>query len=151
MPRELDLAATESLVARLRKIDENQKPLWGTMTPSLMMAHCITAVKMAFGEIPAKVRVSPWQASLARLFFVDLFPFPKNSPTAPELDPNKKLKVSGEFQAIRDELIRAIYRVNATSADYEFSKHPLFRKMSRKQWGKLMYKHMDHHLRQFGV
>jgi hypothetical protein len=151
MSRELDLAATESLINRLLQIEETQKPLWGTMTPALMMAHCNTAVKMAFGEIPAKIRVSSWQAALARVLFVDLFPFPKNSPTAPELDPNKKLKATGAFQTIREELIQGLHRVNASPADYDFAEHPLFRKMSRKKWGKLMYKHMDHHLRQFGA
>jgi hypothetical protein len=151
MSRELDLAATELLIARLRNIDEDQKPLWGTMTPTQMMAHCSTAVKLAFGDIPAKMRMSPWKASLARFLFLDLLPFPKNSPTMPELNPQKKLVVSGAYQQIREELIQGLHRVNAAPPDHPFAEHPLFRKMSRKQWGKLMYKHMDHHLRQFGV
>lgn len=151
MPRQLDQASTESLIERLLRIPEDRQPLWGKMTPVEMMTHCTTAVRMAFGELPAKVRTAPWQASLARLFFIDLFPFPKNSPTAPELNPQKKMKVSSDFANARNELVDALRRINAAPDTHAFAPHPLFRKMSRRQWGKLMYKHMDHHLRQFGV
>lgn len=151
MPRKLDTASTKSLVERLLRIPEDRQPLWGTMTPVEMMSHCTTAVRMAFGDIPAKVRMAPWQASLARLFFIDLFPFPKNSPTAPELDPKKKMPLSADFESARTALVDALHRINAAPDNHEFAMHPLFRKMNRNQWGKLMYKHMDHHLRQFGV
>jgi hypothetical protein len=151
MPRKLDKASTEFLVERLLRIPEDQQPLWGTMTPVEMMSHCTTAVRMAFGDIPAKVRMAPWQAFLARLLFIDLFPFPKNSPTAPELNPRKKMKVSADFAAAQKELVDALHRINDAPDNHAFAMHPMFRKMNRQQWGKLMYKHMDHHLRQFGV
>lgn len=29
--------------------------------------------------------------------------------------------------------------------------HPFFGKLTSEQWGKGIYKHLDHHLKQFGV
>jgi hypothetical protein len=121
------------------------------MNATEMLSHCSTAVKMALGDVPVKVLFSPWKAGIARLLFVDLFPFPKNSPTAPELHPRKKMKTSESFLAAREELIQQLRRMNAATPDHDFAPHPLFRKMSRDQYGKLIYKHLDHHLRQFGV
>lgn len=151
MAGSLDASTTEALIARILRIAEDQKPLWGKMTAQEMVTYCSTAVKLAFGDIPAKPRMGPVQATLARWLFVDLFPFPKNSPTAPELDPAKKLAVSGAYDAARQELVSQLRRLQQAPSDHVFAKHPLFLQMSRQQWGKLMQKHMDHHLRQFGV
>lgn len=151
MPRQLDNQSTNELIQRFEQLQADASPLWGKMNPTEMLAHCTAAIKMAFGEIPAKVRFSPWKASIARLLFIEWFAFPKDSPTAPELDPNKKLKQIGPFHDEKEILIQHLNRMNNTPSDFSFGMHPLFRQMDRKQWGKLIYKHLDHHLRQFGV
>jgi hypothetical protein len=151
MPRQLDNQSASELMHRFEQLQADATPLWGKMNPTEMLAHCTAALKMAFGEIPVKVRFSPWKASIARLLFIEWFAFPKDSPTAPELDPNKKLKQIGSFSDEKNTLIQHLNRMNNTPSDFSFGMHPLFRKMDRKQWGKLVYKHLDHHLRQFGV
>jgi hypothetical protein len=151
MPRKLDNQSTSELMQRFENLQADTSPLWGKMNPTQMLAHCTAALKMAFGEIPAKVRFSPWKASVARLLFIEWFPFPKDSPTAPEMDPNKKLKPTGSFLEEKEVLMHHLSRMNNTKSDYVFGMHPLFRQMDREQWGKLVYKHLDHHLRQFGV
>jgi Protein of unknown function (DUF1569) len=151
MPRQLDNQSTSELMQRFEQLQAEASPLWGKMNPTQMLAHCTAAMKMAFGEIPVKLKFSPWKASLARLLFIEWFPFPKDSPTAPELDPNKKLKPTGSFQEEKETLLHQLSRMNNTPSDFSFGMHPLFREMNRKQWGKVVYKHLDHHLRQFGV
>jgi Protein of unknown function (DUF1569) len=151
MPRLLDNQSTSELIQRIQVLQENAKPIWGKMSPIQMLAHCTAALKMAFGEVPVKVRFSPWKASLAKLLFVEWFAFPKDSPTAPEMDPNKKLKPRDSFLEEKEDLIHHLSRMNNTTTDFTFGMHPLFRNMDRKDWGKLVYKHLDHHLRQFGV
>jgi hypothetical protein len=151
MPRQLDDQATASLIHRIERVQESQAPLWGKMNATQMMAHCSTALKLAFGDVPSKIIFPPWKASVARWLFIDMFPLPKNSPTAAELHPQKKMKASADFLAEREELIRQLKRMNAAGPDQAFAPHPLFRKLGRKQYGKLIYKHLDHHLRQFGA
>jgi hypothetical protein len=151
MPRLLDNQSTSELIQRIEVLQENAKPIWGKMSPIQMLAHCTAALKMALGEVPVTVRFSPWKASLARLLFVEWFAFPKDSPTAPEMDPNKKLKPRDSFLEEKEDLIHHLSRMNNTATDFTFGMHPIFRNMDRKDWGKLVYKHLDHHLRQFGV
>jgi hypothetical protein len=151
MPRQLNDQATASLVRRIEQLDELKVPLWGKMNATQMLAHCSTALKLAFGDVPSKVVFPPWKATLSRLIFLDMLPFPKNLPTAAELHPQKKMKASADFLAEREELIRQLNRMNAAGADQAFAPHPLFRNLNRAQYGKLIYKHLDHHLRQFGV
>jgi hypothetical protein len=151
MARKLDNQSTSELMQRFALLKEDATPQWGKMNPTQMLAHCTASLKVALGDIQTKVRFSPWKARLAKLLFVELFPIPKDSPTSPELDSNKKLKPTGSFQEEKEALLHQLSRMNNTPADYIFGPHPVFRQMNREEWGKLVYKHMDHHLRQFGV
>ena len=83
--------------------------------------------------------------------FVELLPFPKNAQAPPEININKKLKTRKSFSEARNFLIEQIIRVQNTPADHRFPPHPIFNKLGRRQWGKLAYKHVDYHLKQFGV
>jgi hypothetical protein len=141
----------QQLIHRINYLTPESKGHWGRMTVTEMLGHCAAGIKMAFGDVPSKVRVGPVRSAIVRFIFVDLISFPKNAPTPPELNIQKKLKLSGSFQQQKDALIAQLERLNNTPEDYEFAIHPIFRKLTRKQWGKLAYKHLDHHLKQFGV
>lgn len=152
MPKQLNNEATEKLTRRINQLKAASQPKWGKMTVTQMMAHCSTALQMAFGDIPVKVTFSPLAAAFARFAFITLLPFPKGkTPTAPELDAAKGLKYTDDFEAEKSKLIDQLRRMNNAPANHEFAMHPIFRKMSRKSWGQLIYKHLNHHLEQFGV
>jgi hypothetical protein len=106
---------------------------------------------MAFAEeAPAKTMSAP-MAAFARWMFIDLLPFPKGGvPTAEELDATKKLVVTDDFEYERQSLITAIDRLTNAADNHWFKPHPVFGRMNQKKWGKLIVKHVDHHLRQFG-
>ena len=151
MPR-LTNETTEKLIRRVKQLTQSSTPKWGKMNVNQMLAHCSSAIKMAFSDYPAEVKFGPVKAALARLAFIDLLPFPKGKlPTAAEMDPAKKLVVRDQFEAEQNDLILQLQRINSTPDNFNFGPHPIFRKMSRKRWGQLLYKHIDHHLRQFGV
>lgn len=151
MPKTLDPVSTHELTERFLKLREDMNPRWGTMNALQMLAHCSTAVKMAFGETPVRLAFSPFKAAAARLLFIRLLPFPKNLPTAAELDPAKKLVVHRSFHEEREELLYQLNRLNNATEKEQFGNHPIFRQLDRRHWGQLIYKHLDHHLRQFGV
>jgi len=151
MAKKLNNESTQELMQRYAQLKEDTSPLWGKMNATQMLAHCTAALKMAFGEVPSKIIFSPWKASVARLLFIEWFPFPKDSPTTAEMDTNKKLKPTGSFTEEREALFFQLSRMNNAPMDFNFGMHPLFRKLNREQWGKVVYKHLDHHLRQFGV
>lgn len=151
MPQVLNNSSLETLIARINKLETGAVPTWGKMTVEEMLTHCSTAIKMGMGDIPGNVKFGKAKAALARWLFIDVLPFPKGSPTAPELHPRMGLRKPEEFARERDLLIEQLKRLNGTPDTYQFAEHPIFRKLDRKRWGQLAYKHIDHHLRQFGV
>jgi Protein of unknown function (DUF1569) len=151
MPTPLHQETTQELLQRIDRLNADSKALWGSMSVTQMLAHSSTALKMAMGEIPIQVKFSPLKAAMAKFLFIKVFPFPKNIPTAPELDSNKGLRPTHSFEEEKALLVSMIQRLNALPADHDFSLHPIFRKMNRREWGMLTYKHVSHHLKQFGV
>jgi len=138
-------------IDRINRLEKDKKPRWGKMTGSQMLAHCSTSIKMAYGDIPVKFRTGKFKSAMYRFLIVDLLPFLKYLPAPPEIRVGKKLQVIGDFDTERNQLINQLTRIKETPDDFIFGPHPIFRHMSGKKWGKLAVKHLDHHLRQFGV
>ena len=141
---------TKQRILRLRPESERQ---WGSMTVAQTLAHCTAGIKMAMGVIQAKR--APFPATLLGplikpLVFRDDKPMRRNSPSSPELlsaDPTKC-----ELERERSVLIAAIDSfANQGAACCTGHRHPFFGPLKPEQWAILMYKHVDHHLRQFGV
>lgn len=146
-----DPSVAGEVKARLAQLGPQTGRLWGTMNVAQMLAHCAVGMQWAVGEVvPDKL---PLPARLlGRLIkpmvFRDDAPMRKNSPTA------RSLIVAGQpdFAAERDRLSRLIYNF-ASGGVPGCTTHPhsFFGKLTPQQWAILTYKHLDHHLRQFGV
>jgi len=74
-------------------------------------------------------------------------PWRKGLPTAPQLKvvDDKDFK---EEKAILEQLVDAFHQLDNREV---WNPHPLFGKFTKEQYGQMEYKHLDHHLRQFGV
>jgi hypothetical protein len=141
---------TKQRILRLRPESERQ---WGSMAVAQTLAHCTAGIKMAMGVIQAKR--APFPATLLGplikpLVFRDDKPMRRNSPSSPELlsaDPTQC-----ELERERSVLIAAIDSfASQGAACCTGHRHPFFGPLKPEQWAILMYKHVDHHLRQFGV
>jgi hypothetical protein len=141
---------TKQRILRLRLESERQ---WGSMTVAQTLAHCTSGMEMAMGVINAK-RV-PFPANIIgplikHLVFRDDEPIRRNSPSSPELfsaDPTQC-----ELESERSRLIAAIDSfASQGAACCSSNPHPFFGPLNPEQWAILMYKRVDHHLRQFGV
>jgi hypothetical protein len=116
------------------------------MTPAKMLAHLADACRMALGELPVRPKKIPLISMFPfKQLVIYYLPFPKSSPTAPELIERSP----EEFAAERANVLQLVARVAA--APSLAPTHPIFGAMSRADWAALSYKHFDHHLRQFGV
>ena len=78
------------------------------------------------------------------------FKWPKGVPTMPETDQMKGGTPPGDFESDRGRLRALVDEFAGWERDGDRPPHPIFKKMSRKDWGRWGYRHMDHHLRQFG-
>jgi hypothetical protein len=148
-----DPTVVEDVKRRIRRLGPESERQWGTMPVALMLAHCTAGFQMAMGTLRPK-RASFPANLIGRLIQPLVFgndkPMRRNSPSSPELfmaDPTEC-----EFERERVELMQAIDRfVTAGAAGCTQHSHPFFGRLKPQQWAILMYKHVDHHLRQFGV
>ena len=141
-------ADRDELLARLHALQPESTRQWGKMNPAQMLCHCARALEAGTGDRPMK------QKLLGRIlmpFFRSSIlgekPFSKNSPT----DPTFVVSDTCDFAGERARLITLINRfVDRGEAAAAKETHAFFGKMTGQEWGELMYKHLDHHLRQFG-
>ena len=131
-------------VARLTPATERQ---WGTMSAPQMLAHLVEAMRMASGEIVVPSKNLPLRFTPFKQLILYVLPFPKGAPTAPELISRAPLDWPTEAAT----LATMIERFGERDRSARWAEHPAFGKLTGKQWGVLVYKHIDHHFRQFGV
>lgn len=140
-------ATRRELLERARKLTPETQRLWGKMNVDQMLAHLVDAFRMGLGELEVRRKKLPIRHWPINWLIVHLVPFPKNTPTAPEIVRRKEASIEEELR----QLEAAMARFAAKRNDPVWPPHPAFGKLSAKSWGRLGYKHTDHHLRQFGV
>jgi hypothetical protein len=139
----------EKLIARINCLHPDSKALWDKMTVSQMLLHSQKPMQIAFGEATIKRNIFGMLfGRIAKKTLVNDSPFSKNLPTAPSF----VVRDEPDFYAERDKLIALIRRFH-TGGPGALSKKPhgFFGPMSTMDWAKSNWKHLDHHLRQFGV
>ncbi len=148
-----DPILVEDTKRRILRLGLESERQWGSMTVAQTFAHCTSGVEMAMGVI--NPRRAPFPATmigpLIKAFvFRDDKPMRRNSPSSPELFPADPTQCDMERE--RSRLIAAIDSfAGRGAAGCSRHPHPFFGPLSPQQWAILMYKHIDHHLRQFGV
>ena len=134
---------------RMAALAEDRKPLWGKMTAHQMVCHLAHSLRMATGDLhvaPKKMLLRFWPLKQLVIYFA---PFPKNAPTAPELIISG---TSNSWNADVNDLRALCDLVAARAGDAgRWPPHPAFGQLTPRAWGVLIYRHLDHHLRQFGV
>ena len=140
-------AVHRELQDRVQRLTPQQQPRWGRMSAAQMVAHLTDSLKMASGELEVAPKKVPIRFSPLKELVLYVLPMPKGLPTAPELIRRKPGEWTAEVATLREQLNGLVER----GAEALAPAHPAFGTLSAKQWGVLVYRHMDHHLRQFGV
>lgn len=137
----------DEILDRLEKLTFDSNGLWGKMSVGQMAWHCQYPLKLAVENKDYGVRGNP----LVRWFFKkSLYNdklWRKGLPTAPNL----VAKEEKDFQTEMTKLKQLVKDCHEVKTRTHWNPHPLFGKLTHDQWGKMEYKHLDHHLRQFGV
>ncbi len=143
-----DQSSNKAIINRINTLTSESKALWGKMSVDQMLKHTIAAMDVAFGTKPLKINFL--MKLLGRMLKNKVFnnDFKKNSPTAPEFI----FTGNYNFEEVRNELIEKFSRFSNEGKDViRTLDHPFWGKMTYEDWDKLMWRHVDHHLRQFGV
>jgi hypothetical protein len=146
-----DAAVVNEVKTRLGQLGPESERQWGKMTAPQMLAHCSVSMQWAVGEVVPEKGALPARL-MGRLVKPMVFrnedPLKKNSPTAKSLIVSDERDLSKE----RERLSGLIDKFAAGGpARCTNNPHSFFGKLTPEEWALLMHKHLDHHLRQFGV
>ena len=132
---------------RVGKLAWDRRAEWGKFTAPKMICHLAESLKMAMGDLPVAPKRLPIRYPPLKQLIIYAAPFPKSAPTAPELlarEPRDWATDVADVQAL-------LARAGSSRTTDTWPEHPAFGKLSRRAWGVLIYRHMDHHLKQFGA
>jgi hypothetical protein len=136
---------------RLSTLKPDSQRKWGKMNVSQMLAHCQGPLNVGTGEhnLPRyNFFLRTIGKMVKRKLTRDEAPFKKGQPT----DKSFIVSEDRDFEAERKKLTETIDKFSAAGrADKLGGEHPFFGKLSKDEWDKLSWKHLDHHLRQFGA
>lgn len=145
-----DLKETNSIIERIGKLDAYAKPQWGKMSVDQMLAHCNVTYEMIYDTKHTKPNTFKrfMLKAVVKPYVVSEKPYKKNSRTAPEF-------VVTDAKNFVEEKARLIDFINKTQnlgkGYFENKPSHSFGKLTSNEWNNLFYKHLDHHLNQFGV
>ncbi|HXU44341.1 MAG TPA: hypothetical protein VN783_02350 [Thermoanaerobaculia bacterium] len=145
-----DPAREREIRDRVAKLSPEAPRRWGKMTAPEMLCHLIDGFRVPLGdqEVLAE-RPGPFRLAPLRWLFVYTLPWPKGKiPTMREFrqtHPEEWAHDLAAWQALCDRFV-----ANGRSASPSWKAHPGFGPLSNTEWGRLVYLHVDHHLRQFG-
>ena len=141
--------ALAEILSRVDKLSPTSQRQWGKMDAGQMVAHCSVALEGAIGlEKPPRLFIGRILAPFIKVNYYNDKPFAQNTPTA------KSFVVADQrdFDAEKTKLVRLVKQFSVGGpATCTTHPHVFFGELTPDQWSIGMYKHLDHHLRQFGV
>lgn len=142
---------TVELATRISSLTNETPALWGKMNAGQMLSHCCVAYQQVLGENTDKPgMIMKW---MLKTFFkqsmVNEVPYRPNLPTGPTF---VRLNQNFDIETEKGKLIAYVQKIQELGPE-ELSAIPSLSlgKLSAMEWNNLLYKHIDHHLRQFGV
>ncbi|WP_394767422.1 DUF1569 domain-containing protein [Ferruginibacter sp.] len=141
---------SDKIIERINYLNAESKPQWGTMSVAQIPAHCNVSYEMIYENIHPKPNafLKFILKILVKNKVVGELPYPHNSKTAPQFI----IKETKNFEAEKQRLIDYSNKTQQLGENYFDNKEfHLFGKLNKIKWNNMLYKHLQHHLSQFGV
>ncbi len=138
------------VIARIEQLTPDSQRQWGTMDVAQMLAHCCVTYEYVFENKHKKPNflkklIFKW---FVKPIVVGPKPYDKNNRTAPDFI----MKGDKDFALEKGRLIDYIKKTQALGAvHFDNKESHSFGKLTKDEWNTMFYKHLDHHLKQFGV
>lgn len=145
-----DKAVTEEVCKRIDLLHATSDRKWGKMTVDQMLAHCNVAYESVYdNKHPKPKGFKKWiLKTFVKNLVVNEKPFKKNGRTAPEF----VVVNERDFEIEKKRLHAYLNKTQELGGSYFDNKEShSFGKLTKKEWSIMFYKHLDHHLNQFGV
>lgn len=144
------ISDAREVIERINKLTATSQPQWGKMSVGQMLAHCNVTYEMVYEDVHSKPNAI--LKFILKLFVknsvVNEVPYKHNSSTAPQFI----IKETKDFEHEKARLIDYITKTQLLGeASFDGKESHSFGKLTKQEWNNMFYKHLDHHLRQFGV
>lgn len=142
-------AGNQEMIGRINLLSANAKAEWGKMSVDQMIVHTQRPLQVAFGDLKLKrTLVGILFGGMAKKKLTSDEPWKKNLPT----DKNFIVTDHRNFEEERKKLIALVQRFGqAGPSGISKEPHPFFGQLTPQEWDRLTWKHLDHHLTQFGA
>ncbi len=150
MKNVFDVNDTKEIIDRINKLTPETPGLWGKMSVGQMLSHCNVTYELVYDDKHPKA--GAFKKFILKMLIknvvVNETPYKKNSRTAPEFIITDKK----EFEHEKTRLINYITKTQELGGDHFNGKDSnSFGPLKTVEWNNMFYKHLDHHLSQFGV
>lgn len=141
-------STASDIISRIEKLQPTSKPLWGKMNVAQMLAHCHGPLEVYFTE--KKSKREPLGLLFGKIAIKRLL---SNKPWRRGLPTSKKFRIRDDrdFEQEKFKLVEIVNRFSAEGYTITSFTHPFFGKLSSQEYALFNYRHLDHHLQQFGV
>lgn len=136
----------DELRAAIQALEPGTEPKWGTMTPGDLLAHLLDTYRIALKEAPLDFTVPAPKWLMKWIVIYCPIPWPKGKVKAP---PAYLSSAPGDLEEDKQRLLDYTRRFIET--DEVLRDHSAFGKMTKDDWDHLLYRHFQHHFRQFGL
>ena len=143
-----DVGDRERILDRIAALDATRRPLWGRFTAPEMVCHVSIPLRQGLGEFDAGPPAGPLRYPPLNWLVIHVLPWPKGKAKSP---PEYLSAHPTSWAADVGNLRSLVERFAARGPNAAWPPHKVFGSISARSWGALQYKHIDHHLRQFGV
>ncbi len=150
MKNVFDKEDVAKIINRIEKLNSSSKQRWGKMNVAQMLAHCNVSYEMVYADIHPKpnVFIKFILKSFIKNKVVNTTPYKNNGKTAPQF----LMKETKNFDEEKKRLINYIKKTQELGTEYFNNKEShSFGKLTTTEWNNMFYKHLNHHLNQFGV
>jgi Protein of unknown function (DUF1569) len=140
----------DAVIQRIHQLSASTQAKWGKMSVDQMLAHCNVSYEMIYDTIHKKPGFFRQfiLKKIVKNIVVSETPYKQNNPTAPQF----KITAQKDFDREKQRLIDFISKTSEHGVSYFDGKiSHSFGKLSSIEWNNMLYKHLDHHLMQFGV
>ena len=141
---------TSEVIERINQLQPNTPQLWGKMNVSKMLAHCNVSYELVYDNTHPKPNalMKLIMKAFVKNIVVSEKPYKRNSQTAPSF----LITDEKEFEKEKTRLINYLNKTQQLGESYFDGKEShSFGKLTKTEWNNMFYKHLDHHLSQFGV
>ena len=132
---------TDRLIQRINNLTAQSKPQWGKMSVAQMLAHCCVTYRYVY-------ELSWILKTFVKKAVVNDVGYKHNTRTGSDFIINDEK----DFEQEKSRLIDYLVRVQKDGKQYFDGKASFsFGKLNIEEWNNMFYKHLNHHLTQFGV